>query len=452
MKNQIITSVIAFSLLFGTEVEAKGFGKKLKRFLGGVAEAAVVVAVDHAFEKYAPEQAAQYRQSIQELNEQSQRRAEADKEAWDEYRQSRNAELQKELLYTSDDDTKKMIRQEMANLNEVSITATNYNTSLVGSLSSEVGISQQNIRRGLEWKNAQNKYEKQNIIKDYVFDAAENIFGNPELLNKFRQISDAQYTYLSECSKAMTVEEKQIALSNRNRAYAEIGWNAYLEASDRRAEHLAEKLNIQNKLVERGWYADTKLAEEIAGSIIAIQKSSLSEDEKESLMRGYGFSESPMQIQQYVNEVLADNSNDADIEIGEEAMYQEDVNIAEQKAAEERKNAIQRIATTKIDSYPFDETSLSEIQESEIDDIASILNKYADVKVLLIGHTCDIGYKSINQRKGLKRAEIVKEYLIGKGVSQDRISIDSKGENQPLIENNSQESRKKNRRVEFVIE
>lgn len=125
---------------------------------------------------------------------------------------------------------------------------------------------------------------------------------------------------------------------------------------------------------------------------------------------------------------------------------------AERKAAEERKNTIQKLETTKIEVYSFDETALSGNQKLELDAIVDILNRYSDIKILIVGHTCDIGYKNVNQRKGLKRAEAAKEYLIEKGVSYERISIDSKAETQPLVPNTSNENRKQNRRIEFLIE
>jgi outer membrane protein OmpA-like peptidoglycan-associated protein len=106
----------------------------------------------------------------------------------------------------------------------------------------------------------------------------------------------------------------------------------------------------------------------------------------------------------------------------------------------------------KIDGYYFDETALSQSQKSELDAIAGVLTQYSDIKTLIVGHTCEIGYKNINLKKGLKRAEAAKEYLIQRGISPERISVDSDGETQPTVQNLSEENRKKNRRIEFRIE
>jgi len=143
-------------------------------------------------------------------------------------------------------------------------------------------------------------------------------------------------------------------------------------------------------------------------------------------------------------------TDDNKTETTAEKEYQAD--IQREKVVEERKSAILRIETTIINNYPFDVVTLSQSQKTELDTIADILNYYSDIKVIIIGHSCEIGSKSVNQRKGLKRAETGKEYLIEKGIDTDRILVESKGETQPLISNKSSESRKQNRRIEFLIE
>ena len=329
---------------------------------------------------------------------------------------------------------------------------------------SALELNTRNAQLGMDWNNAENKYEKQNVAKEFIFDAAGSISGQREFVDKFRVMANAQLSYLSESKKATTQEEKQVAFDKRTRTYADLFYDTYQEGKERQAAHLAEKMKIKEQLIKSGRYDNSVTAEKVAGSIIAIQKSKdFSSSEKEEMLRSYGFNESPQQIQQYVNEVLADNSYNADIEkrkAEEEAKRQAEIKrqeeeerrIAEQKAAEERKNAIQKIATTKVSGYTFDETALFDNQKSELDVIADILNKYPDVKVLIVGHTCEIGYKNINLKKGLKRADAGKKYLIDKGISSDRISIESKGETESFIPNTSSENRKQNRRIEFIVE
>ena len=74
------------------------------------------------------------------------------------------------------------------------------------------------------------------------------------------------------------------------------------------------------------------------------------------------------------------------------------------------------------------------------------MDKYPDLTITIVGHTCKIGYKNINLKKGLKRAENAKAYLIEQGISENRISVDSKGETEPRSDINSE-----NRRIEITV-
>ena len=148
--------------------------------------------------------------------------------------------------------------------------------------------------------------------------------------------------------------------------------------------------------------------------------------------------------------ITDDNKTETTAETEYQANIQREKAV--QKAVEERRSVILRIETTTINNYPFDVVTLSQSQKSELDTIADILNYYSDINVIIVGHTCEIGSKNINLRKGLKRAETGKEYLIEKGIASERVSVESKGKTQPLIPNISRENRKQNRRIEFVVE
>ena len=56
----------------------------------------------------------------------------------------------------------------------------------------------------------------------------------------------------------------------------------------------------------------------------------------------------------------------------------------------------------------------------------------------------------INLKKGLKRAEQCKMYLVGKGIAENRIITDSKGELAPKYDNKTFMGRAQNRRVEII--
>jgi outer membrane protein OmpA-like peptidoglycan-associated protein len=82
-------------------------------------------------------------------------------------------------------------------------------------------------------------------------------------------------------------------------------------------------------------------------------------------------------------------------------------------------------------------------------------NKYLkqNVKVMLTitGHTDAIGTKEYNQALGYRRAQSVKQYFEREGISAKKISIESKGELQPVDNNSTQKGRANNRRTVITL-
>lgn len=73
-----------------------------------------------------------------------------------------------------------------------------------------------------------------------------------------------------------------------------------------------------------------------------------------------------------------------------------------------------------------------------------------DVEVEVAGHTCSIGTEEYNLGLSLRRAEAVRDYLVSKGVSADRLIVRGYGESRPVASNDTREGRAQNRRVELV--
>ncbi len=86
-----------------------------------------------------------------------------------------------------------------------------------------------------------------------------------------------------------------------------------------------------------------------------------------------------------------------------------------------------------------------------LQDIYSSLRSAPNITLEIRGHTDDIGKDEDNEQLSLSRAQSVAGALIAKGIKQSRFIITGKGESMPLVPNNSEESRKKNRRTEFII-
>lgn len=71
-------------------------------------------------------------------------------------------------------------------------------------------------------------------------------------------------------------------------------------------------------------------------------------------------------------------------------------------------------------------------------------------KIILVGYTCDIGSDVNNYELGLKRAQEVQALLKAYGVTNIPIETISKGETNSPLQNDNEENRKKNRRVELI--
>ena len=84
-------------------------------------------------------------------------------------------------------------------------------------------------------------------------------------------------------------------------------------------------------------------------------------------------------------------------------------------------------------------------------ELKNYLEKYPAKKVTIIGHTDNVGESEDNEWIGQQRANSVMRYLVSQGVSGDKITAISRGENEPIDDNRTQEGRRKNRRIEIKI-
>lgn len=86
-----------------------------------------------------------------------------------------------------------------------------------------------------------------------------------------------------------------------------------------------------------------------------------------------------------------------------------------------------------------------------LDTIASQLKENTAWSVKIKGHTDNVGSDAINQRLSLKRAEAVKTYLVKKSIEAKRISTEGLAATKPIVCNDDEASRAKNRRVEIIV-
>jgi outer membrane protein OmpA-like peptidoglycan-associated protein len=93
------------------------------------------------------------------------------------------------------------------------------------------------------------------------------------------------------------------------------------------------------------------------------------------------------------------------------------------------------------------------VEESKtiLDEISTVMTENTTIKIRVEGHTDSDGKDADNLKLSQKRAASVKAYLESKGITADRVSSEGCGEKAPVVKNDSDENKAKNRRVEFVI-
>jgi outer membrane protein OmpA-like peptidoglycan-associated protein len=101
--------------------------------------------------------------------------------------------------------------------------------------------------------------------------------------------------------------------------------------------------------------------------------------------------------------------------------------------------------------FEVDKYDLTSNAQTNLTDLARILNKYEDTNVLIEGHTDSSGSDDYNMRLSERRAQAVSHYLASQSVASGRFSLMGYGETQPIASNDTAEGRRLNRRVELAI-
>ncbi|MGI6321979.1 MAG: OmpA family protein [Bacteroidales bacterium] len=132
------------------------------------------------------------------------------------------------------------------------------------------------------------------------------------------------------------------------------------------------------------------------------------------------------------------------------------------KQAEEIKNTVPDAKVERVGEgivvefssnilFGFDQSSLSNDAKVNLDKLVTVLNHYPDTDIEIQGHTDSRGSESYNQTLSEKRASEVNSYLLQKGIAGTRMKIKGFGETLPKYDNDTEEGRAQNRRVEFLI-
>jgi outer membrane protein OmpA-like peptidoglycan-associated protein len=101
-------------------------------------------------------------------------------------------------------------------------------------------------------------------------------------------------------------------------------------------------------------------------------------------------------------------------------------------------------------NYDTGKSIIRDDSKPVIDQIIEMMKSNPDLKIGVEGHTDNVGTPASNKTLSEARAKSVVTAIIAKGISSDRLSPAGFGQDKPIADNNTEEGRAKNRRVELV--
>ena len=124
---------------------------------------------------------------------------------------------------------------------------------------------------------------------------------------------------------------------------------------------------------------------------------------------------------------------------------------ASEAAASRREGDLLAISLKGDVTFDYDSAIVRPGLYSEIDRISNVLIKYPQTVIRVEGHTDSTGSETYNMNLSEQRAEAVKNLIVQRGVSSERIETRAYGESTPVADNNTEAGRAMNRRVEIKV-
>jgi len=101
--------------------------------------------------------------------------------------------------------------------------------------------------------------------------------------------------------------------------------------------------------------------------------------------------------------------------------------------------------------FAYDKADLTEAARAILQKNADWLRRWSTTRITIEGHADSRGTNEYNLALGERRASTTRDYLIGLGIATARISIVSKGEEDPICKEETESCFALNRRGKFVI-
>ena len=102
--------------------------------------------------------------------------------------------------------------------------------------------------------------------------------------------------------------------------------------------------------------------------------------------------------------------------------------------------------------FEYDSAEMIAVSYVLLDDVIKVMQDNPQIEQLdVIGHTSSEGSVKHNNKLSTDRAAAVKQYLIDHGIDAGRVISEGKGPSEPIADNDTEEGKQANRRVEFKV-
>lgn len=102
--------------------------------------------------------------------------------------------------------------------------------------------------------------------------------------------------------------------------------------------------------------------------------------------------------------------------------------------------------------FDLNKSSIRQESNETLESIAEIMKEYSNTIFHIEGHTDSTGAAEYNEQLSRERAASVREFLVSRGIPENRLTSEGYGESQPISSNNTAQGRQENRRVEISLD
>lgn len=142
-------------------------------------------------------------------------------------------------------------------------------------------------------------------------------------------------------------------------------------------------------------------------------------------------------IEAMATEALGEDRVVNNLDIDPDAVYREDAQVP--------------LSVAETVLFSTGQADVGTQYQDLIDLGVGLMTSQESVTLTVVGHTDDVGDDQLNLDLSLQRAQATADEFVRRGIDASRLSVEGRGETEPIATNDTEEGRSTNRRVEFLI-